>query len=74
MRRIKPLLASLFFALLALAILGRRAVPAEPDSSQTYTWNLPKGFPKPYVPADNPMTASQGGAGQISVLRHSHVG
>jgi cytochrome c peroxidase len=25
---------------------------AEPE----YQWNLPKGFPQPYVPADNPMT------------------
>lgn len=24
-----------------------------------YNWNLPKGFPKPKVPADNPMTASK---------------
>jgi cytochrome c peroxidase len=24
-----------------------------------YQWNLPKGFPKPYVPADNPMTAAK---------------
>ena len=24
-----------------------------------YQWNLPKGFPKPYVPADNPMSAAK---------------
>jgi hypothetical protein len=24
-----------------------------------YDWNLPKGFPRPYVPADNPMSASK---------------
>jgi cytochrome c peroxidase len=24
-----------------------------------YNWNLPKGFPKPKVPADNPMTAAK---------------
>jgi cytochrome c peroxidase len=24
-----------------------------------YEWKLPKGFPKPYVPADNPMTAAK---------------
>jgi cytochrome c peroxidase len=28
---------------------------AEPE----YRWNLPKGFPEPYVPADNPMTAEK---------------
>lgn len=40
-------------ALLGLAVL--RAVPAEPE----YQWNLPQGFPKPYVPADNPMTPAK---------------
>jgi cytochrome c peroxidase len=39
----------LIFAFLSLAIA------AEPD----YQWNLPKGFPKPYVPADNPMSAAK---------------
>jgi cytochrome c peroxidase len=29
------------------------------DSGQTYSWNLPKGFPKPHVPSDNPMTESK---------------
>ncbi|HEY6342092.1 MAG TPA: hypothetical protein VIY49_11415 [Bryobacteraceae bacterium] len=28
---------------------------AEPE----YHWNLPKGFPQPYVPVDNPMTAEK---------------
>src|SRR5580698_2053852 len=32
-----------------------QAFAAEPD----YQWNLPKGFPKPYVPADNPMSAAK---------------
>jgi cytochrome c peroxidase len=31
------------------------AFAAEPE----YQWNLPKGFPKPYVPADNPMSAAK---------------
>lgn len=44
------------FTFLLLAMLGRNAAPAEPDS---YAWNLPKGFPKPHVPADNPMTAAK---------------
>lgn len=39
---------SVFFFLLAVA------------SAQTpYTWELPSGFPKPRVPADNPMTAAK---------------
>ena len=28
-------------------------------AAQNYQWNLPKGFPQPYVPADNPMTAAK---------------
>ena len=58
MHRIGSLLAPLSFALL-LATLGWNAVAAEPDSRETYSWNLPKGFPKPHVPADNPMTAAK---------------
>jgi cytochrome c peroxidase len=30
-----------------------------PSSSQAYEWVLPKGFPKPHVPANNPMTAAK---------------
>jgi len=44
---------------MVLAMLGRHAEPAEPPEGQTYSWNLPKGFPKPHVPADNPMTAAK---------------
>ena len=58
MPRIKSLLASMFFVLLALSMRGRHAAPAERDSSHTYSWNLPKGFSRPYVPAVNPMTAA----------------
>lgn len=42
-------------ALIALAPLARHARSAEPD----YQWNLPKGFPIPYVPPDSPMTAAK---------------
>jgi cytochrome c peroxidase len=38
--------------ILVLAGLGFAQAP-------DYQWNLPKGFPKPYVPADNPMTAAK---------------
>lgn len=30
---------------------------AGPDSTAAFQWSLPKGFPTPRVPADNPMTA-----------------
>jgi hypothetical protein len=46
----------LVFAFLLFAMLNWRAISAEPDG---YAWNLPKGFPKPYVPAGNPMTAAK---------------
>jgi cytochrome c peroxidase len=59
MRRVKQLPTPLFLALLTLAMLDRTAVPAEQDSAQEYSWNLPKGFPKPQVPAGNPMTAAK---------------
>jgi cytochrome c peroxidase len=35
------------------------AAAADPRSDGDYQWNLPKGFPKPYVPADNPMSAAK---------------
>src|ERR1700688_3911546 len=37
-------------------ILCAMLAGAEADE---YQWNLPKGFPKPRVPADNPMTAAK---------------
>ncbi len=50
------------FAVLLLAVLGAviRVGPAsgqEPAAvSDEYVWKLPKGFPRPKIPADNPMT------------------
>ena len=58
MRRVTQLLTPLSIVLLTLATL-RTAVLAEQDSTQEYSWNLPKGFPKPHVPAGNPMTAAK---------------
>jgi cytochrome c peroxidase len=40
-------------------VLPLCALAAEPDKAADYQWNLPKGFPKPYVPADNPMSAAK---------------
>ncbi len=59
MRGINAALAPLFVALLWFTILGHTAVSGMPDSTQPYSWNLPRGFPKPYEPADNPMTAAK---------------
>jgi cytochrome c peroxidase len=49
----------LISALFLVALTGRWAVAAESDKAGDYQWNLPKGFPKPYVPADNPMSAAK---------------
>jgi cytochrome c peroxidase len=54
MRRVLLTLSAL------LALPGRNFVSvATADAVETYSWNLPKGFPRPYVPADNPMTTAK---------------
>jgi cytochrome c peroxidase len=42
-------------AVVLLAVPVHRAQSAEPE----YEWNLPKGFPQPFVPADNPMAIAK---------------
>ena len=42
-----------------LAPLAFRARSAEPENAPGYQWKLPKGFPVPYVPPDNPMTEAK---------------
>jgi cytochrome c peroxidase len=44
---------------LLAALLLLAANSAKSDQPADYQWNLPKGFPKPYVPADNPMTIAK---------------
>jgi cytochrome c peroxidase len=47
-------------ALSIAAFLVWQALPIPAaEGGETYVWNLPKGFPKPYVPPDNPMTAAK---------------
>jgi len=63
MRKVTPrllrvtLVACLVFMGVVCAAFLRKSVPAA--RADSYDWNLPKGFPKPYVPADNPMTAAK---------------
>lgn len=38
---------------------------AAPPSEEAYAWNLPAGFPLPYVPPDNPMTAEKVELGRL---------
>ena len=52
------------FLLGALAALGavrfaKSQTPAVPSDNGEYQWKLPKGFPKPKVPSDNPMTSAK---------------
>jgi len=57
MPRTKYILTCAIVAVVPLVLLDRRAISAEADAP--YAWNLPKGFPKPFVPADNPMTTAK---------------
>jgi cytochrome c peroxidase len=43
-----------FFSIAAILFCAEHTVLAQQDS---YEWVLPKGFPRPSVPADNPMSA-----------------
>jgi cytochrome c peroxidase len=43
----------------ALAVIGARA-----DAPAPYTWNLPKNFPRPRVPAGNPMSEAKAELGR----------
>jgi cytochrome c peroxidase len=47
--------------LLSVLLASEPGLRSQPpgDSTQAYAWDLPKGFPKPRVPADNPMTAAK---------------
>jgi cytochrome c peroxidase len=49
----------LISALFLVALTGHWTFAAEPDKADDYQWNLPRGFPKPWVPADNPMSAAK---------------
>lgn len=55
MRNLQAVLAPLWIVLPVGAFVSKAAAA----DSQRYTWNLPKGFPTPHVPADNPMTAAK---------------
>jgi cytochrome c peroxidase len=48
---------------LLLAGCNAFCVAGEPEGG-AYAWNLPKGFPMPYVPPDNPMTAAKAELGR----------
>src|SRR5579862_8771209 len=50
----------LAFALVVSTVAAWSLTPVKAaESGDGYAWNLPKGFPKPPVPADNPMTSAK---------------
>jgi len=49
---------SIRLAAVAILLCAAPARTAEPPG-EAYQWMLPKGFPKPHVPADNPMSAAK---------------
>src|SRR3974390_442489 len=52
-------LVTLSIAALFLLVYGKPGPVAAAGTGEMFAWNLPRGFPKPYVPADNPMTAAK---------------
>jgi cytochrome c peroxidase len=59
MRRHTLLVEGTLFTVFAGSAIGIAAYGAPSDSGERYEWNLPKGFPQPRVPADNPMTIAK---------------
>jgi len=42
-----------------LILFGALILAVQAFAAEDYAWNLPKAFPKPRVPADNPMTVEK---------------
>src|SRR5581483_8374814 len=47
------------FIAVTLPPVCRTVRPVAAADAPGYAWDLPKGFPKPWVPADNPMTPAK---------------
>ncbi len=52
-------------AALGLVRLARSQTPTVPSDNGEYQWKLPKGFPKPRVPSDNPVTSAKVSLGAL---------
>ena len=59
MHSVSPLVKKALFTACACGVIWNVAFGAQSGSGESYVWSLPKGFPKPRVPADNPMTAAK---------------
>jgi cytochrome c peroxidase len=53
-----------FVVIVALWSAGLTAIALRADTSPLFAWNLPARFPKPRVPASNPMSASKAELGR----------
>src|SRR5580692_11626589 len=43
----------------SMTLLAALPAPATPAPGTAYEWHLPRGFPTPFVPAGNPMSATK---------------
>jgi cytochrome c peroxidase len=57
-------LSALVLTAAAFAPAATAAAPPLPEAAPAYAWQLPRGFPQPAVPADNPMSAAKVALGQ----------
>jgi len=57
MRRLRLVVRLAAFALASTVLSG--AAAAATDTAPGFQWNLPRGFPEPAVPAENPMNAAK---------------
>jgi cytochrome c peroxidase len=61
-RTSSAILVAIFLAVLGVSSAGSQT--ERPSENSEFHWELPKGFPKPRVPADNPMTAAKARLGR----------
>lgn len=59
MKRLKTAVVLSFAAFALIAVCPQFFRAAAQIRDDLYLWNLPKGFPAPIVPVDNPMTAAK---------------
>jgi cytochrome c peroxidase len=59
MPSVRPLFKPALFTVFGCGIFWNVTLGAQSGASGSYVWSLPKGFPKPPVPADNPITAAK---------------
>src|ERR1700736_4883837 len=53
-----------FFCAVALWSAGIAAISGRADTPSAYGWSLPRNFPRPHVPATNPMSEAKAELGR----------